>query len=390
MLKDFLLFCSGVHRSVLTRIDRPQEEEKYVTYGTAVLVTSSIATCSGGYALYAVFGTALLAVPFGLFWGGCILLLDRVLLMTMRKKRGHPLRQWAIAAPRLVLALFIGLTVSKPLELRLFKEEIQAHVRARDISAMRRELAVLAKTKKEAESEAKQALTRAGQLAASVIAAKKANVRDYQRQAARKFQEVRHLDQQIADRTKVLNAKEKSPQEIRLGLLEQIVIVEKLATTEASVRYTGWVLSTLFVLFEILPVLTKLMSKYSVYDAALESQEAMGIKRQETMQEAESEQIQQEWLAARHYRQTLNKAVLEELTRASHAQVISIIRQADAAVQMEAHQVDMVETATDRMTTEIKNAVKAPIESYRPAPSKGWDFSVFRQTLDRLFWHNAG
>jgi hypothetical protein len=39
----------------------------------------------------------------------------------------------------------------------------------------------------------------------------------------------------------------------------------------------------LFVLFEILPVLTKLMSKYSVSDAALENQDTTGIKLQEAI-----------------------------------------------------------------------------------------------------------
>jgi Domain of unknown function (DUF4407) len=389
MLKDFLLYCAGANPLLLQHINSSVEDQKYTAYGTAVLVTSSLATCSGGYALYAVFGSAVLAVPFGLFWGGSILLLDRVLLITMRKQRRKPFKQFIGAAPRLVLALIIGFTVSKPLELRVFQAEIQGHARAEAITAWRQELVMLRKSRKEAEVEARQALSSASQLSASVIPAKKANARAYQQQAAKKSQEVDRLDKQIADTSKTMNIWEKSPLNIRLGLLRQIVILEELGEQQPSVRYTGWILSLLFVLFEILPVLTKLMSKYSVYDAALENQDTTGIKLQEAMQEAGIEQIQRESLALRHYRETLSKAVLEELTRASYTQTIAIIRQADAAVQREVHQIDMTEVASDRMIAEIKNALKTVVAPYPTTPTKNWNFSEFRRMLDHLFWHKS-
>ncbi|MBW4635837.1 MAG: DUF4407 domain-containing protein [Iphinoe sp. HA4291-MV1] len=389
-LKESLLFCSGVFPSVLEQINSPQEEEKYAAYGMTVLSTSSLATCSGGYALFAVFGNLLLVIPFALFWGGSILLLDRALLMTMRKQRGKSFKQFLSVFPRLVLALVIGFTVSKPLELRLFKPEIQGYVRAEHLAALRRERAMLTKSRKEAEAETRQALSSASQLSASVISVKKANARTYQQQAAKKSQEVDRLDRQIADTTKTLNISEKSPLDVRLGLLRQIVILEQLGEQQPSVRYTGWLLSMLFVLFEILPVLTKLMSKYSVYDAALEKEDATGIKLQDTMREMDIEQIQRESLARRHYRETLSKAALDELTRASQAQLLQVIRQADAAAQKELHQVEMVEAATDRITDEIKNAIKAPIEVDSAKPSKIGNFSKgFRQMIDRLFWQNT-
>jgi Domain of unknown function (DUF4407) len=386
MLEKLLLYCSGANPALLEQVNSSVEDQKY---GTAVLVTSSLASCSGGYALYAVFGSALLAVPLGLFWGGSILLLDRVLLMTMRKQQGKPLKQLLSAAPRLLLALVIGFTVSKPLELRVFQTEIQGHARAEAVTAWRRELVILNKSRKEAESDFRQSLSSANQLSASVISAKKANARVYQQQAAKKSQEVDRLDKQIADTTKTLNAWEKSSVDVRLGLLRQIVILEELGEHQPSVRYTGWVLSLLFVLFEILPVLTKLMSKYSVYDAALETQDVTGIKLQEVTRQVGIEQIQRESLALQYYRETLSKAVMEELIRASHAQAISIIRQADGAVQMEVHQIDLMEAASDRMMTEIKNAIAKPIASYHSQPAKILDFSAFRRTLDRLFWRSA-
>lgn len=390
IVKKFLLSCSGANSSVLAKINSPLEEDKFVAQGTSVVVTSSMATLSGGYALYAVFGTGLLAVPFGLFWGGSILLLDRLLLITMRKRRDKPLAQFAIAAPRLVLALFIGFTVSKPLELRMFKTEIQTEARASLINTVNQELASLNKAKQRAEVEAKEALATANQLYASVIPAKRASARTYRQMAAQKTREAAKLDNQIAEKMKVLSAREKvNAQDIRLGLLRQIVLLENLAKTEPAVRYTGWMLSLLFVMFEILPILGKLMGKYSVYDAALENLETTGIRLHDKLREVSVEQIDRESLIVRQYREAIAVMMRDEMIRASQQQVINIVRDVDRAPGMAVRQAEITEAVTDRMVAEIKNAVDMPINSHQHTAASGWDFSALRRKLENLFWHQV-
>lgn len=388
MIQKISLFCSGANHEVLDQIGSPSEKEKYAAQGASVLVTSSIATCSGGYALYAIFGTGLVAVPLGLFWGGSILLLDRLLLMTMRKRRNKPLAQLAIAAPRLVLALFVGLTVSKPLELRMFQAEIQQAAHTSVISTLKKERATLEKAKKNAETDAKEALKTANQLDASVISTKRTSAHDYRKVAAQKTREAAQLDKQIAEKNNALSTREKNnPQDIKLGLLRQIVIVEHLAEVEPAVRYTGWVLSMLFVLFEILPLVSKLMAKYSVYDAALENLETTGIRLQDKLREVSVEQIDRESLVVRQYREAIAGMVRDELIRASQQQFITIVRDVERAPGMAVRQAEIIEAVADRIATEIKNAVDTPTNSHQQKAASIWDFSALRRKLENLFWH---
>lgn len=390
MVKKILLYCSGVNRPVLEQMNSPQEEEKYAAQGTAVLITSSMATLSGGYALSAVFGTGLLAVPFGIFWGGSILMLDRLLLLTMRKKRDNPMGQLLTAAPRLVLALFIGFTVAKPLELRVFQSEIQEAVHASEISTLKRERVTLESKKKSAEAEAKEALAAANQLYASVIPAKKASAADYQQTAAKKSREVAQLDKQITEKTQALSVREKlNAKDIKMGLLRQIVILENLAKIEPAVRYTGWVLSALFIMLEILPIMTKLMAKFSVYDAALENLDATGIRLQDKIREVGMEQLDREALAVRQYREAVAVTVRDEMIQASRQQIITIVRDVPQVPGMAVRQAEVSEAVADRITDEIKNAVDTPANRQPHKAAPAWNLSMLRQKLENLFWHNA-
>lgn len=391
MVQKFLLFCSGANHDVLNQISSPSEKAKYEAQGASVLVTSSIATCSGGYALYVIFGIGLVAVPLGLFWGGSILLLDRLMLITMRKQRNKPRAQLAIAAPRLVLALFVGLTVSKPLELRTFQPEIQQAAHTSVISTLKVERATLEKAKKNAETDAKEARETANQLESSVIPAKRASAREFREVATKKNREADQLDKQIAEKNNALSTREKmNPQDIKLGLLREIVILEHLAEVEPAVRYTGWVLSMLFVLFEILPIVSKLMAKYSVYDAALENLETTGIRLQDKLREVSVEQIDRESLMVRQYREATAGTVRDEMIRASQQQIITIVRDVDRAPGMAVRQAEIIEAVADRIAAEIKNAVDTPTNSHQQKAASTWDFSALRRKLENLFWHQAG
>ncbi|CCQ65552.1 hypothetical protein CWATWH0402_4134 [Crocosphaera watsonii WH 0402] len=66
------LVCSigGANTKVLERPECVAEQNKHVAMGMMILCTGSLASLSGGYALFTVFGSTQMATAFGLFWGG--------------------------------------------------------------------------------------------------------------------------------------------------------------------------------------------------------------------------------------------------------------------------------------------------------------------------------
>ncbi|HTF80909.1 MAG TPA: DUF4407 domain-containing protein, partial [Cytophagales bacterium] len=64
------------------------------------------------------------AVPIGCFWGMLVFNLDRFIVSTI-KKSAQGWAKYKQVVPRLLLAIFLALIISKPLELRIFKQEIE-------------------------------------------------------------------------------------------------------------------------------------------------------------------------------------------------------------------------------------------------------------------------
>jgi len=116
----------GAHPSLLKQF--PTDWDKYFGAGTAILMTATFAAFSGGYAFSTIFqDMPEAAIGFGLVWGLFILLLDRYFVISMVKKPGDKFQSgfW-IALPRIILGVFIGIIVARPLELRIAQAEIDA------------------------------------------------------------------------------------------------------------------------------------------------------------------------------------------------------------------------------------------------------------------------
>src|SRR4029453_8197103 len=123
---NFLWWCSGAHQKLLKQF--PSEHSKYSGLGAGLLATFVLATISAGYAVYTVFGNWLWTIAFGIIWGLIIFNFDRFLVSTMRKYGVSRGQQLKMALPRMLLALLIGITIARPLELRLFEKEIDVKV----------------------------------------------------------------------------------------------------------------------------------------------------------------------------------------------------------------------------------------------------------------------
>src|SRR2546423_5380588 len=113
--KKFLWWCAGTHQDLLKQF--PSEHAKYAGLGGVLLATFVLAAISAGYAVQTIFGNWLWAVLFACIWGLIIFNFDRFLVSTMRKYGVSRSKQLWMALPRLALALLIGFTIARPLEM---------------------------------------------------------------------------------------------------------------------------------------------------------------------------------------------------------------------------------------------------------------------------------
>lgn len=119
---SFFVFCSAADKDILYKCPRA-EQIKYASIGATVFFTGMLAALSGGYALYTVFHSVILSVLLGIFWGCLVFNLDRFIVSTI-KKNERKSSQYRQVIPRLLLAVFLAIVISKPLELKIFEQEI--------------------------------------------------------------------------------------------------------------------------------------------------------------------------------------------------------------------------------------------------------------------------
>ncbi len=93
-----------------------------------ILATFVLAAISSGYAIYSIFNNVGWTFLFALIWGLIIFNFDRFLVSTMRKYGVSSRKQFWMAIPRIALALLIGVTIARPLELKIFEKEIDTKV----------------------------------------------------------------------------------------------------------------------------------------------------------------------------------------------------------------------------------------------------------------------
>lgn len=137
-LSDFFWFCSGAHIDTLRKY--PTEHNKYVGIGATIFFTAVFATASAGYAIYFVFTGSESALPFaflfGIIWGMAIFNMDRYIVSSISKS-GSTNQQILQATPRIILALMIGIVISRPLELKIFDKEIKQQLKTSYLNGQR-------------------------------------------------------------------------------------------------------------------------------------------------------------------------------------------------------------------------------------------------------------
>ena len=303
----FLWWCAGAHQQLLKEF--PSEHTKYAGLGGVILATFVLAALSAGYAVYSVFGNIGWTVAFACIWGLIIFNFDRFLVSTMRKYGVSARKQLWMTLPRIVLALLIGITIARPLELKIFEKEIDTKVAQNmhhkilvNDSLLQRENQLQVQT---AAAERDRLLGRKLSLEDTLHRLKQAYVQEadgtggsgrrgienltrlkmdaYSSSLKQAAPEMQQLDAAVLRQDSIINGARALLEDKRrqyettvknnVGFLERNKALSDLSDEEPSVQWTSLLLSMLIILIEIGPILSKLIMQVGPYDIALAKEE---------------------------------------------------------------------------------------------------------------------
>jgi hypothetical protein len=143
-IEKFLFFCAGADIELLKKCPR-YDQTKQIGLGGVVLATTVVALAVGFYAFKIIFEPkdlspdaatvsglfAVAAFVVGSIWALIIFNLDRFIVSVSGPGDGSEGVTWGEigrALPRLLLAAIIGFTLSKPLEIKIMESEIKSKI----------------------------------------------------------------------------------------------------------------------------------------------------------------------------------------------------------------------------------------------------------------------
>ncbi|MFT3823295.1 MAG: DUF4407 domain-containing protein [Chitinophagaceae bacterium] len=312
---NFLWWCAGAHQQLLKEF--PSEHSKYTGLGGVILATFVLASLAAGYAIYSIFGSVAWTLLFAITWGLIIFNFDRFLVSTMRKYGVSRRKQIWMAVPRVALALLIGVTIARPLELKIFEKEINTKVvenihkkiQGND-SLLQLENKALVQT---TEAERSRLVSRKQSIEDTLRLLQQAYITeadgtggsgrrgienltrlkmDAYTAAVKQFTpELQQLNTGIRVQDSALVAARGVNEEKRkryeeeaknnVGFLERNKALSDLSAEESSVYWTSLLLSLLIILIEIGPILSKLIMPVGPYDIALAKEELISMSAAE-------------------------------------------------------------------------------------------------------------
>ncbi len=307
--QKFLLICSGGNIHILRKT--PSEWNKFAGIGGIVLFTAVFATLSAGYAMFTVFDDIYISVAFAILWGLMIFNLDRYIVSSI-KKTGTWWNQIFMAVPRLILAAFLGIIISKPLELKIFEKEVNKQLNTiiqRNKTQLQAEMngrilqqsgpfdtekkliqTKVADYQKSYDSAAvelekeilgKQSGLTSGKVGYGTNAKRKAELKEQRRQDLENYQEqigprLEYLDKEVSKvYTNIEKEREKTEtfEDKFNGFAARLQALDELGKNTAIIGLAATFIMGLFIALEIAPVLVKLISGVGPYDYLLEKTE---------------------------------------------------------------------------------------------------------------------
>ncbi|MBS1668025.1 MAG: DUF4407 domain-containing protein [Bacteroidetes bacterium] len=299
----FLWWCAGAHQQLLK--DYPSEHTKYAGLGGVILATFALASLSSGYAIYSVFNNWAWALGFAILWGLIIFNFDRFLVSTMRKYGVGARKQFWMAVPRILLALLIGITIARPLELKIFEKEVDVKMAenqhkklllndslllAENKTAMEnamqeraalsnRKLAIEDTLARMRQAYVQEADGTGGSLHRGIDKLTRLKEQAYQAAMIQYSPELKLIASKIGYQDSILNSSKanldmrhkqfETELSSKLGFLERNKALSDLSDQEPSIFWAELFISLLIILMEVGPILSKLMMSAGPYDVAL-------------------------------------------------------------------------------------------------------------------------
>lgn len=307
--QQFLMICSGANLHILRK--SPSEWNKYAGIGGIVLFTAVFATLSASYAMYTVFENEFTAVGFGILWGLMIFNLDRYIVSSI-KKTGTFWNQFFMAVPRLILATFLGIVISKPLELKIFEKEVNKQLNtiiqrnktelqktmngrilqqsgpfAEEKYQIQKQIAAKqtsldsATVELEKEILGKQTGLTSGKVGFGNNAKRKQELKEQRKKDLEDYQKqmqprLKYLDEQISGVYKNLQTEQKNSEKAENkfdGFAARLQALSELGDNNKVMALASFFIMMMFITLEISPVLVKLISSVGPYDYLLDKTE---------------------------------------------------------------------------------------------------------------------
>ncbi len=304
-MRDFFIWCSGASVEIVKKCD-DKEISKYTNIGIVVFCVAFLSVFSATYFLSFAFNTegtnfVWLYLPIGIIWGFIILSLDRAIVSTISKNDKIEI-QILKSIPRVALALMIGIVVATPLEFKIFEKEVNNEINVsvakmvedesartiqNEIKTKKEEVAKKEKAKEDARINLKNEVE--GKTGQGVGFGHYARV--YKEEFDKATQELNKVNNELAtlesQKVSLLNtidleAKVSEYKAQKIGVIERVKVLYSLGGTHLAI-------TILFVLIELLPLLTKLMSNKGGYDELIldEENNKLELARIEHQKEAE-------------------------------------------------------------------------------------------------------
>lgn len=317
-LYKIFCWCSGARLYLLKRC--PTDYNVFFGIGMIVFLTGVMASLSGSYAFFTIFENPYLAVAFGLFWGVLIFFFDWYLVASLRKENRF-IKELVTAAPRIILALFLAVVISRPLELKLFESEINGQLEKMNQQKLNdyknivennfSEIQFLEKQNEKHQKTIDELLEKRNTLFQLVIEEaegrsptsaigkgpvykeKKAEYdqlnKIYEEEKARLYPVIAANIKKLNELKQQQNTQLKTGGETMkkaTGFLARLDAYNQLSKENRGIRLTGWFILFMFICIETGPMFVKLISRRGAYDEllALEESKIVAQSQQEIVQ----------------------------------------------------------------------------------------------------------
>jgi len=343
-IKKILYFSSGTDLQLIQNCPH-SDKVKMQCIGGTVFATAVLAFLSGSFAFYTVFGPKPVLLEnqnhiptdwsmvgmsmfFGLIWSSIIFNLDRFIVSSLGHGDGTEnitLSEWGKAVPRILMAIAIGVVISKPLELKIMDSEITSKLtdaqrelfdsrkakvnsdydvvvqklkdskqeKKNQQDMLRQEITAANANKDNARTELAKETDGSGGTGKKGCAAscevKKTALKDYtaESEAAEKRNtplidsletEIRNFDNSIKEQEE---KRSKDIGELKGGVSSENGLMARLKIVEEndSYRIAGYFITALMIMLEISPLIFKMMITLSPYDYVQENIKLKSIAR---------------------------------------------------------------------------------------------------------------